>query len=115
MLVESGRCQKHTSAHEQRRGSAKERGYDHPWAEYSKRFRAEHPLCGERADGSFDAVHSRCVQQGLETPAQCVDHVVPMSQGGAKWDPSNHMSACLPCNTWKQATIERSSRVPARG
>jgi 5-methylcytosine-specific restriction protein A len=107
VLVAKGYCQTHARQREQQRGTAQERGYDHAWAEYSKRFRAAHPLCGERADGSMDTVHSRCAQQGRETPAQCVDHTIPMSQGGSKWDERNHMAACLQCNTWKQATIER--------
>jgi 5-methylcytosine-specific restriction endonuclease McrA len=106
--VYKGRCRTHAGAKEQQqRGTSLERGYDSAWAAYSLRFRAAHPLCGERADGTKDKVHSQCVQQGRETPAECVDHTVPMSQGGSKWDESNHMSACLACNTWKQATLER--------
>ncbi len=67
-------------------------------------------MCGERADGSMDPIHSRCVQRGLTTPAQCVDHTLPMAQGGSKWDEANHMSACLECNTWKASTIELQAR-----
>lgn len=106
-LVQKGRCAQHERQQDRARGTAQERGYDHAWAEYSKRFRVAHPVCGERADGTLDRVHSRCAQQGLTTAAQCVDHTVPMSQGGSKWDPANHMSACLDCNTWKANTIER--------
>jgi 5-methylcytosine-specific restriction protein A len=89
------------------RGTAQERGYDSRWATYSKRFRDAHPVCGMRADGSMDRVNSRCVQEGRTTPAECVDHVVPMSQGGSKWDAANHCSLCIPCNTWKASTLER--------
>jgi len=89
------------------RGTAQERGYDSAWAAYSLRFRAAHPLCGMRADGSMDTAHSRCAQQGRVTPAECVDHTIPLSQGGSLWDKDNHMSACLSCNTWKANTIER--------
>jgi hypothetical protein len=77
------------------------------WAAYSRAFRKDHPTCGERADGTLDHVHSRCVQQGLTTPAECVDHTVPVTQGGAFWDPMNHMACCLACNTWKANTLER--------
>jgi 5-methylcytosine-specific restriction endonuclease McrA len=84
------------------------RGYDWPWAQYSRQFRQAHPVCGERADGTLDAIHSRCVQLGLTTPAECVDHTMPLSQGGSKWDPANHMAACQACNLWKANTLEQN-------
>lgn len=92
------------------RRSARERGYDYAWSQYSTLFRSQHPNCGERADGSMDTIHSRCAQQGIATAAQCVDHTIPMSQGGSKWDERNHMAACFACNTWKAETIERNQR-----
>jgi 5-methylcytosine-specific restriction endonuclease McrA len=60
-----------------------------------------------REDGTLDAVNSRCVQQGLTTPATCTDHVVPLRHGGAKYDPNNLRSLCASCNGWKERTIER--------
>jgi 5-methylcytosine-specific restriction endonuclease McrA len=63
-----------------------------------------------RADGSLDAIHSRCVQHGLTTAAECVDHVIPIRDGGSVYDESNLMSACLACNGWKERTIERPAR-----
>lgn len=110
-LVPKGRCQEHARQQDQRRGTAQQRGYDAPWAAYSRRFRAAHPLCGERADGTLDPVHSRCVYREdgrlySRGVAACVDHTIPMSQGGSKWDENNHMSACLECNTWKANTLE---------
>lgn len=109
-VVKKGRCATHARQADQgTRGTAHQRGYDSPWATYSRTFRAQHPVCGERADGTFDAVHSRCVQEGLSTPAQCVDHTIPLRDGGSKWDPVNHMSACLACNTWKAQTLEAKS------
>jgi 5-methylcytosine-specific restriction endonuclease McrA len=106
-LVDKGHCVVHARTKDEHRGTAQERGYDSAWNAYSHRFRAAHPLCGERADGSMDRHHSRCVQEGKETPAQCVDHTIPMSQGGSKWDRNNHMSACFACNSWKANTIEK--------
>ncbi len=109
-MVPKGRCFEHTQQQERTRGTAQQRGYDYQWSLYSETFRQAHPLCGERADGSMDRVHSRCVQQGISTAAQCVDHTVPMSQGGSKWDEANHMACCFACNTWKAKTIERGKR-----
>jgi len=107
VLVQKGRCSIHAKQKDRARGTAQERGYDSKWATYSKAFRAQHPLCGMRADNSMDTTHSRCAAQGRTTPAECVDHIIPLSQGGDMYDPSNHMSACLACNGWKAQTLER--------
>jgi 5-methylcytosine-specific restriction endonuclease McrA len=109
ILVSKGHCVQHAKAIDRQRGTAQARGYDSAWATYSQQFRAKHPVCGERADGSMDATNSRCVQRGLTSPAECVDHTIPMAQGGSKWDERNHMSACLNCNSWKANTIEREA------
>jgi 5-methylcytosine-specific restriction endonuclease McrA len=96
------------------RGTAQERGYTSSWAAYSKRFRDTHQWCGMRADGTKDLVNSRCARDGVTTAAECVDHTIPFASGRTpeekerlKWDPANHMSACIPCNTWKASTLER--------
>ena len=107
VLVDNGRCHMHACSLDLMRGTATERGYDYAWSRYSKVFLSQHPICGERADGTMDRTNSRCVQQGRLTPAQCVDHTIPMVRGGDKWAPTNHMSACRACNAWKAATIER--------
>lgn len=43
----------------------------------------------------------RCTIQlaGCTTLADCVDHIQPLSKGGAKYDPSNCRAACKHCNT----------------
>lgn len=105
-FVAKGRCSKHaTQADIGTRGTAQQRGYTYAWHQLSERFRQQHPLCGERADGTRDAVNSRCVQRGLDTPAECVDHTVPKAHGGTD-DEANLMAACFACNTWKAKTIE---------
>jgi hypothetical protein len=122
VLVNKGRCPTHAKQVDIARGTAQQRGYDYAWSQYSARFRAEHPVCGERADGSMDPVNSRCVQRGLTTPAECVDHTVPLRSARSpeererlKWDARNHMSACLECNSWKANTLERQPHAPERG
>lgn len=108
-LVDKGRCAQHERQGDQgTRGTAHQRGYTSTWADYSKRFRQAHPVCGERSDGTYDVIHSRCQQLGLTVPAECVDHVIPLSQGGSMWDAANHLSLCLACNTWKANTLERA-------
>lgn len=105
-LVTAGRClahirqQRHVA--ETQRGTAQQRGYTAAWARYSKQWRATHPLCGQRQDGRLYAQHSRCVQQGRLTATDLVvDHIVPMSQGGAQWDAANHQTLCRACNSAK--------------
>lgn len=100
-LVKSGRCAKHAKQVDRARGTATERGYDWAWAKYSKARLQRLPVCGMREDGTLDAEHSRCVQQGRTTPAEVTDHIVPMRQGGDKWSPANHLSLCAACNVWK--------------
>jgi 5-methylcytosine-specific restriction protein A len=96
-----GRCTTHATEADRSRGTAKERGYDYAWSQYSIQWRTRFPLCGMRGDDRLHPEHSQCVQQGRETPAQCVDHIVPMSKGGEKWNPTNHQSLCLACNSAK--------------
>jgi len=109
-IVRRGYCSVHERAADHRRGSAQQRGYDARWRALSAAFRRQHPLCGERHDGTMDTVNSRCARDGRTTAAECVDHVIPIRDGGARFDPRNLMSACLACNTLKANTIERPRR-----
>lgn len=106
--VRNGRCQAHSREAEQQRGSSTARGYDYAWSQYSKGFLIAHPLCGEQADGTLRSTYSRCLQQGYEVASECVDHIIPMRQGGSKWETSNHQALCRACNTWKDNTFERA-------
>jgi 5-methylcytosine-specific restriction protein A len=105
-LVQHRHCRVHTRARDVRRGTAAARGYTYRWSQYSKAWLRKHPLCGMRQDGQLSAEHSRCVQGGRTTGAQCTDHIRAVAQGGAFWDPSNHQSLCLACNTAKAIALE---------
>lgn len=50
-----------------------------------------------------------CTIQGQDCTgvATQVDHIVPLSRGGGKFDPSNCRASCCTCNT------SRGNRVPA--
>jgi 5-methylcytosine-specific restriction protein A len=83
--------------YDEQRGSAAERGYDHHWKRFRLRYLAKHPLC------------VRCEEQGRLTPATLIHHVVPLKDGGAKYDESNLMALCNSCHEdiegparWKQ-------------
>lgn len=60
-----------------------------PWRKLSKEYRINHPLC------------ELCLSIGIYTPAQMVDHIVPIRQGGARLDESNLQSLCYRCHEAK--------------
>jgi 5-methylcytosine-specific restriction protein A len=93
----SGYCIKHLKGNRQQydkdRGTATHRGYDARWAEYSRLYRMEHPLC------------VNCGKQGRVAASHCVDHIVPVSgpDDPLFWEPSNHEALCTPCHSIKTA------------
>ena len=105
-LVVRGRCSTHAKAYDRRRGTAAARGYDAGWTAFSKAWRQRFPLCGMRADGQLHAEHSVCVQEGRDTWAECVDHIVSMANGGEKYDETNLQSLCLRCNNRKRLVVD---------
>ena len=108
-MVTKGYCPTHARERDQgTRGTANERGYTYRWSQYSAARLSRLPICGMREDGTLDAVHSRCVQEHRTTRAECTDHIIPLRQGGDMWNPENHLSLCLACNTWKASTLERT-------
>lgn len=87
--IGSGYCGRHRKERrrqkERYRDNARERGYDAQWDKVSKMYRQDHPLC-EKCGVSL---------------SQEVDHIVPLSKGGAKYDHDNLQALCKPCHTAK--------------
>ena len=52
------------------------------WRKFRKSYIERNPLC------------VMCEAEGIVTPAQIVDHIIPMRQGGAKFDENNLQSLC---------------------
>lgn len=52
---------------------------------------AREPMCEE------------CARQGRVTPAQMVDHIIPINKGGAPLDVDNLQSLCNACHARKSA------------
>ena len=77
--------------HDERRGSARERGYDRRWENLRIVHLAGEPLC------------RLCAAQGLATAADLVDHIVPIRDGGAVLDEENLQSLCRRCHDAKTA------------
>lgn len=68
---------------DQRRGSARQRGYDSRWDKARRTFLAEHPLC------------VMCEREGRVTPATVVDHIKPhRGDQDLFWDRANWQPLC---------------------
>jgi 5-methylcytosine-specific restriction protein A len=104
-------CARHVDLH---RGSAASRGYGARWAHYRRWFLAQYPLCGDRAPGAPETADSRCRLEGRVTPADVVDHIVPVT-GQADptfFVPEAHQALCGPCH---QAKTKREARTTPAG
>jgi 5-methylcytosine-specific restriction protein A len=92
-LVQSGYCDNHKKDkydYDTRRGSSSERGYSYKWRKYREVFLIKHPVCVE------------CLENGIVTPANVVDHIIP-HKGNYRlfWDSTNHQALCKRCHDRK--------------
>jgi 5-methylcytosine-specific restriction protein A len=83
--------------YDQRRGSARERGYDSRWDKARKTYLAHNPLC------------VMCKREGRVTPATVVDHIKPHKGDKALfWDSENNwQSLCAPHHNRDKQREER--------
>lgn len=68
------------------------------WRKLRKWFIQQHPFCVE------------CKRKGRTTPAQVVDHITPISQGGAKLDQDNLQPMCHRCHNAKSAREKNNNK-----
>lgn len=88
-LADGPRCPIHANARDAARGSSSERGYDAEWQRVRKLVLAR--------DGYECQLRGpRCTRV-----ADTVDHIIPLSAGGARLDPANLQGACRTDNTAK--------------
>jgi 5-methylcytosine-specific restriction enzyme A len=103
-LTNNRYCEQHQAAEDkrynERRGSAYERGYDYQWQRFRAAYLTAHPLC------------TRCEEQGRLTPATLIHHIVPLKDGGDKYEASNLMQLCHDCHEniegparWKRSNV----------
>lgn len=71
------------------RPSAINRGYDGMWAKFRAGYIKRNPLCRE------------CKSKGIIRAAKEVDHIVPISKGGDKYNEANLQSLCKSCHSRK--------------
>lgn len=66
--------------------------YDNPtWKRVRKRILIAEPLCRE------------CAKHDVTTPAVLVDHIIPIEQGGSKFDKENLQPLCSLCHQKKRS------------
>ena len=61
------------------------------WRRKSEGYRRRHPFC------------EHCLQAGLLVRSTVVDHIVPLSKGGAAFDDKNLQALCHQCHAIKTA------------
>ena len=98
VLATPGYCDRHRVAVHRDYGRAR-RGFDTElgfyksaqWRAVRAVFLREHPVCG------------LCAARGRVVAAVVVDHVVPVKDGGARFDAANLQALCVTCHNRKTA------------
>lgn len=103
----TGREKQARREYDQRRGSARERGYTWEWEKAAAQWKQENPLCVE------------CDRQGRLTPSAVVDHVRP-HKGDEDWfwNQENWEAICKRCHDTKtrmEQNIETYRRTVVTG
>lgn len=85
---------------DQRRGSARERGYTTAWDRASASRLTRHPLCEYCEAGAFG---EPCI-----TPATLTDHLIPhRGDQVIFWNRAHWVSSCKPCHDGPKQAVER--------
>lgn len=100
-IVPAGhRCPVCTKAHDQQRGTSRERGYDKGWEQLRRRFLTKHPMC--QVPG--------CGTHSIE-----VDHILPIRQWPELrlvW--SNLRALCKHHHSQRTMTDQNAARAAAK-
>lgn len=88
-------CEQHAKAEDARyrtyqRDPKINKRYDHRWRKIRNTYITKHPLC------------EHCQANGRVMPAQEVDHIIPLEDGGTH-DEANLQALCKPCHSSKTA------------
>ena len=106
VLAKPGYCDTHRSGAHRDYGRAR-RAFDAElgfyqsaqWRAVRAAFLRQHPLC------------CVCEQRDRVVPAVVVDHVVPIKEGGARFDPRNLQSLCVSDHNAKSAKERAQQRT----
>jgi 5-methylcytosine-specific restriction endonuclease McrA len=84
---------------EERRGSARKRGYDKTWEKASKLYRSANPIC------------ERCLSRGKYNDKDLlVHHIKPLKEGGARLDFNNLQTLCRSCHKAIHKEMDRKRK-----
>ncbi|MDP9832664.1 HNH endonuclease [Trueperella abortisuis] len=94
-LTDTRFCETHAKSEDQRyrtyqRDPKINKRYDHRWRKIRNAYIQAHPLC------------EHCQENGRVTPAQEVDHIIPLERGGTH-EETNLQALCKPCHSSKTA------------
>lgn len=101
-LVDGGYCEEHKKLRDKeynlygRDDFTKNFYKTKEWRIIRKRHLEQEPFCVE------------CLKNGITTKATIVDHIVPIKQGGSRYDNNNLQSLCWSCHSRK--SVEEGSR-----
>lgn len=88
-------CELHTKqkrkSHDSTRPSAWKRGYNTRHRKLREVYLANNPFCEE------------CARNNRVSEARVLDHIIPLSQGGAPYDTDNLQALCVKCHNQKTA------------
>ena len=109
LLTQPGYCAQHQAAVHRDYGRAR-RAFDTErtfyqsaaWRVVRAAFLRAHPLCRE------------CASCGLKVAARVVDHVLPLKDGGERFDWINLQALCVSCHNRKTARESNAARRPRR-
>lgn len=107
LISEGSRCENHkkqeTRRYDEQRGTAHQRGYTARWQRYSKWFLRQ-----------SDNVFCKLQLPGCSNLAGGVDHIVPPNgpRDPLFWEPTNHQSACIHCNSVKGRRVIKGEAEP---
>lgn len=113
-IVEGGgyRCPQHLTP-----TYTPKRQYDHHYHQGKAIYKSSWWLRLRAAQLAKEPCCQMCAQYGISTPANTVDHIVEISQGGAMDDPDNLQSLCSACHNTKTAkeAVKRRKKKKQNG
>lgn len=95
LVYEGPRCSIHESQHERARGTSTQRGYDVRHREWRDQILKRDP---------------QCKATGCAARSTVADHIVPIRQGGARFDLRNGQGMCETCHNRKRQLESMDAR-----
>jgi 5-methylcytosine-specific restriction endonuclease McrA len=79
------------------------KGKEKPWGENQKFYKRVNWNKLRTLQLTTEPLCRKCKQKGLTVPATVADHIIPIEQGGERYDLDNLQSLCESCHNRKSA------------